>query len=406
MSEMSSRAEPVIRPFRLAVSDGAIDHLHRRLDEAVWPPVLPHAADRWEYGVPTEYLQELISYWRTDFDWRAAESRINALPHFVTEIDDLRTHFIHLRSPEPNATPLLLVHGWPGSVIEFLEVAPRLADPARFGADRASAFHVVCPSLPGFGSSPPAQSAGMSPRRVARMHADLMTRLGYDRFVAQGGDWGSICIRYLPDICANRLLGLHFNSLDPIPPRNVENPLELLTPDEAQRIATWNDRQWGLTGYSHLQETQPQTLSFALSDSPVGLAAWITEKFHSWTDSLEDLREALSWDKLLTNIAYYWFTGCIGPSMHLYKEYVDAVSAGDLPSPRVRVPTGVANYPAEIWRQPRSWAEIEYHVVHWYDAPKGGHFAAMEQPEIFAGDLQTFASVLRAVECRESSTGA
>jgi epoxide hydrolase len=385
-----------IRPFRLEVADDAITRLHHRLDAAVWPPTLAQAANSWEYGTPSEYLKDLIAYWRSEFDWRAAEKRINAYPQYLVEIDGYDTHFFHVRSPERTATPLLLVHGWPGSIVEFLDVLPRLVDPARFGGDPADAFHVVCPSLPGFGNSAAAQTPGMGPGRIAALHAELMTRLGYERFVAQGGDWGAICVRYLPGICADRLLGVHFNSLDPAPPQQVDAPADVLTSPELAFIANWEERQWNLTGYSHVQETLPQTLSFAMADSPVGLAAWVTEKFHAWTDNGGDLRDAVSWDTLLTNIAYYWFTGCIASSMHLYKEHVDAVAAGDLPCARVGVPTGIANYPAEIWRQPRSWAEIEYRLVHWYEAPRGGHFAAMEQPEIFAADLQAFSALLRA----------
>lgn len=380
-----------LRPFHAHVPDDAIRDLHDRLDASRWPDDLDLGADeRWSFGIPKDYLRALVDYWRNGFDWRAAEARLNRFEQFIAPIDGLDVHFIHQRSPHHDATPLLLVHGWPGSVVEFLEVIPRLTEPEKFGGRASDAFHVVCPSLPGYGFSAAPRERGMTPRRIAERHAALMSLLGYERFVAQGGDWGAVIGRYLPDICADRLAGLHFNLAIPRPPEDVEDPLALVTPEERALLAAWDSDEWALTGYYHIQGTKPQTLAYGLADSPVGLAAWIAEKFHGWTHNSGDIRDAVSWDDLLTNIALYWFTGTIGSSIRLYREHFDVLRQGILPAPRCAVPTGLAIYPHEIWRQPRAWAEREYNLVHWYEAPRGGHFAALEQPDLFTRDLWAF----------------
>lgn len=340
-------------------------------------------------------MRSLANYWAESFDWRSAEADINCFDQYIADVDGLDVHFIHQRSSNAEAWPLIMVHGWPGSIVEFLDVIPWLTEPQRFGGNKEDAFHVVCPSLPGYGFSSAARVPGKGPKSVAAQHAKLMAMLGYEKFVAQGGDWGAITCRYLPEICADRILGLHLNLAMPRPPNDDECPEALLSAAEGKWLAAWAANEWDLMGYAHQQGTRPQTLAYGLSDSPVGLAGWITEKFHNWTDCATDLREAISWNRLLANISLYWFTHSIASSIRLYREHFDALRAGDQPAWPCRVPTGIANYPREVWRQPRAWAEQEYHLVHWYDAPRGGHFAAMEQPELFARDLQKFLGVLR-----------
>ncbi|MEZ5687361.1 MAG: alpha/beta fold hydrolase [Caenibius sp.] len=379
-----------MRPFQIQIPQQQIDLLHRKIDDTIWPAESWQAANDWSYGTPEAYLRELVDYWRHSFDWRAAEARLNAYPQFMSEIDGLETHFIHARSSHENARPLLLVHGWPGSVVEFLDAIPRLTQPEKFGGNAADAFHVVCPSLPGYGYSQTIQKPGMDPKRIAALHAKLMSALGYEKFVAQGGDWGAICCRFLADIAPERLTGLHLNLSLPMPPTGLEDAEKYLTEAERAFVANWPDLNWDISGYSHEQATKPQTVAYGLSDSPVALAGWITEKFHGWTDNGGDLRDAVNWDDLLTNISLYWFTGSIGSAVRLYKEFTVTMNAPLPLSPICEVPTGMARYPKEIWLQPRSWSEMEYNIVHWYEPPKGGHFAAMEQPEIFANDLLAF----------------
>jgi microsomal epoxide hydrolase len=388
---MSSPNTPSpITKFQISVPDTEIVALHSRLDSHRWPAPSWQRVDDWSYGVPEPYLRELVTYWRETFDWRKAEGRLNALSHYRAKVHGLEVHFIHARSTHKAAKPLLLVHGWPGSVMEFIEVIPRLTQPELYGGRTEDAYHVVCPSLPGYAWSEAQQTPGMAPHRVAAQHAELMSMLGYKQFIAQGGDWGALCCRYLPDICEDRLDGLHLNLTLPVAPQGIEGADSLLTDDERDDLVVWNQRDWEMSGYSHLHGTKPQTIAYGLSDSPIGLAAWITEKFHSWTDNDIDIRDAVSWDDLLTNISIYWFTNSIGSSIRLYKEYFTALSQGHHPDGRCDVPTGIAHYPAEHWIQPASWAKREYNIVHEFEANKGGHFAALERPDEFAADLRNF----------------
>ena len=381
-----------IRPFRFAVSDAAIADLHARIDRTRWPDEVndPH----WGYGVSLRYLRELTHYWRNKFDWRAGEARINILPQFLTAIDGLDLHFVHARAAHPDATPLLITHGWPGSIVEFLELIPRLTDPERFGGSAEDAFHVVAPSLQGYGGSPPATVPNMSPRAIARRHALLMARLGYTSYMAQGGDWGSLVAYHTAVLDPRCCRGLHLNLVLPVPPKELAEPMTLVQEHEKSWLAAVARHNEQGTGYFHIQGTRCQTLSYALNDSAVGWCAWVTEKFHSWTDcerdGIRDPRNAVSWDDMLTNISLYWFTGTIGSSIRLYKENALADARGDERPGRVKVPTGVAVYPGEIFRCPRAWAEHRFPLVHWYEAPRGGHFAALEQPDLFAADLVQF----------------
>jgi pimeloyl-ACP methyl ester carboxylesterase len=388
-----------LRPFRFAVPDEAVAELHARIEHTRWPDEVNDA--EWGYGVRTDYLRSLVDHWRHRFDWRAAERRINALPQFLTDLGGTDIHFVHCRSAHASATPLIITHGWPGSIVEFLDVIPRLTDPERFGGKAEDAFHVVAPSLQGYGGSPPAQAAGMSPMRIAQRHVELMERLGYGRYIAQGGDWGSLVAHHTASLDPGHCAGLHLNLLTPLRPKDVANPLEMVKDHEKALLAAVARHVEVGTGYYHIQRTRPQTLAYALADSPVGWCAWVTEKFHGWTDcardGVRDPRNAVSWDAMLTNISLYWFTGTIASSLRLYREHALAEERRDeVPGP-VTVPTGVAVYPADIFHCPRAWAERRYPIAHWYEAPQGGHFAAMEQPQIFAEDLRAFRAALRSL---------
>jgi pimeloyl-ACP methyl ester carboxylesterase len=381
-----------VRPFRFEVSDAAIADLHSRIDRARWPQELNDGA--WGYGASLPYLTELCRYWREGFDWRAAERRINALPQFVTAVDGLDLHFIHARAAQPDAVPLLITHGWPGSIVEFLEVIPRLTHPERFGGRAEDAFHVVAPSVQGYGGSPPATTPGMSPKAIARRHVELMARLGYALYLAQGGDWGSLIAHHTAVLDPQSCRGLHVNLLVPVPPKDLADPMSLVREHEKSWLARAARHAEEGTGYFQIQRTRCQTLSYALQDSAVGWCAWVTEKFHGWTDcereGIRDPRNAVSWNDMLTNISLYWFTQTIGSSIRLYKEHALGEARGDERPGRVEVPTGVAVYPGEIFRCPRAWAERRFPLRHWYEAPCGGHFAALEQPDLFAADLREF----------------
>ncbi len=382
-----------IRPFRFDVSDQAIADLHERIDRARWPDEVND--EQSGYGLRLDTLRELVRHWRSGFDWRAAEARINAFPQFLLELDGLDLHFIHARSPHAQATPLLITHGWPGSIVEFLELIPRLTQPEKFGGKAEDAFHLVAPSLQGYGGSPPARAPGMSPRLIAQRHVRLMAVLGYERYLVQGGDWGSLVTQLTAALDPAHCLGAHFNLLTPSPPPGVAEPMSLVQKHELAYLASAKHYAEEGSGYYHQQRTRPQTLAYALTDSPVGWCAWVAEKFEAWSDCERDgrreLRNAISWDALLTNISLFWFTGTIASSLRLYRE--QTLSDGSSTAPklgRLQVPVGVACYPGEIFRSPRAWAEARYSIVHWYEAPHGGHFAAMEQPQIFAEDLWNF----------------
>ncbi|WP_019991578.1 epoxide hydrolase family protein [Natronorubrum tibetense] len=376
-------ADESIEPFELTVDRDAIDDLRTRLERARWPDQLPDAG--WAYGTERETLRSLCAYWREEYDWSAFEERCNEFDQYTTVIDGQRIHCYHVRSPEPSATPLLLSHGWPGSVAEFFDVLGPLTDPAAHGGDPDDAFHVVAPSLPGFGFSGPTTEQGWDVPRMADAFATLMDRLGYDRFVAQGGDWGALITALLGANYPDRVDAIHTNMLF-LTPSTLDEPMELL--DERGRAdyeATKAFRETG-TGYHEIQATKPQTVAYGLTDSPVGLAGWLTEKFRAWSDCDGDLESSFDRDRLLDNLSIYWLTGTIGSSMRVYYE-TDIASA----TPEsVDVPTGHARYPAEIYKTPRVWAEAVYDVVHWSELPAGGHFAAMEVPDLFVEDVRTF----------------
>ncbi|MGW0186421.1 epoxide hydrolase family protein [Streptomyces sp. NPDC003362] len=387
------------RPFRLAVPDGDLADLHDRLDRTRWPDQLPGVG--WAYGVPADYLRELVRYWRHEYDWRAAEARLNEWPQFTTTIDGANVHFAHIRSPEPDATPLVLTHGWPGSIVEFLDVVGPLTDPAAHGGDPADAFHVVLPSIPGFGLSGPTTEPGWEAGRVADAWAELMRRLGYERFGAQGGDWGAAISRELGRARPDRVVGVHLNLLPGAQAvtEPTEEELAALGPEERERTLTsW--RRWDAwsregTGYAVLQATRPQTLAYALTDSPVGQLAWITEKFREWTDSEELPEEAVARDRLLTNVMLYWLTGTAGSSARVYYERAHATGRAAAPAEPSTAPTAVALFPAELQLPLRHKADRTENIVRWTEFDRGGHFAAMEEPDLLVADVRAFFRQLR-----------
>jgi pimeloyl-ACP methyl ester carboxylesterase len=377
-----------ITPFRIEIPQDRLDDLRRRLADTRWPDLLP--GDGWEAGVPPAYLSELAGYWQTGYDWRVHEAALNEFPQFTTVIDGQRTHFLHVRSPEPDALPIIITHGWPGSVVEFMKIIGPLTDPARHGGDPADAFHVVAPSLPGFGFSSPLAAAGWDTRRVARAWAELMNRLGYPRYGAQGGDTGAIVSPELGRIDPDRVVGVHVNNLVTFP---SGDPAELVGLTDADRARLELLTTWGrdLAGYAVLQSTRPQTIAYALTDSPVGQLAWIVEKFKEWTDPSAALPEdAVDRDLILTDVSVYWLTGTAGSAARIY--YEGARAWGETP-PRSSVPTGVAVFPNDVTVRPL--AERDHRVVRWTEFDRGGHFAALEAPDLLVDDVREFFRPLR-----------
>ncbi|WP_445400637.1 epoxide hydrolase family protein [Streptomyces sp. LE64] len=382
----SPRPDERIEPFRLDVPQAELDDLAERLDRTRWPDELPGAG--WEYGMPLGYLRELVRYWRHAYDWRAAEARLNAWPQYTTRIDGARVHFAHLRSPEPAATPLLMVHGWPGSPVEFSRVAGPLTDPVRYGGDPADAFHLVLPSIPGFGLSGPTRERGWEPRRVAAAFAELMRRLGHRRYGVQGGDWGAAISRELgrtrPEV-----IGVHLNLLPNgyMARRPEERDLSGLSRREVAdthrswaRFQSWaRDRQ----GYADIQSTRPQTLAYGLTDSPVGQLAWIAEKFQEWAEHPVDR------DLLLTNVMLYWLTATAGSSARLYYERAHADYWGAPPEPSV-APTAVAHFPHDNFVLLPHLARETNRIVQWTDHDCGGHFPGLEVPDLLVDDVRRF----------------
>ncbi|WP_020670874.1 epoxide hydrolase family protein [Amycolatopsis nigrescens] len=383
-----------MQPFRIEIPEADLVDLRRRLADTRWPVDPP--GEPWRRGVPTSYLQELVEYWRTTFDWRAAEAELNRYPQFVTEIDGTNVHFLHVRSPEPDATPLLLTHGWPGSVAEFLDVIGPLSDPRAHGGDPADAFHLVIPSLPGFGFSGAVPDTGWTALRVAGAWAELMRRLGYDRYLAQGGDIGSGVSIDLGRIDQEHVAGVHVNMLMTFP---SGDPGELtgLTGSEQDRLARMARFDSELSGYMKLQATRPQTLSFGLTDSPVGQLAWIAEKFRDWTGAAKVPEDAVDRDRMLTIVTIYWLTRTAGSSAAIYFEdagKLDDITSGVRPAPST-VPLGVAVFPDDIFLPLRRLAERDHgNIVHWSELDRGGHFPALEQPEQLVADIRAFAAGL------------
>ncbi len=375
-----------IRPYRVDVAGDVLDDLRHRLARTRWPDQISDSA--WGYGTDLATLQELCTYWRDEFDWRAAEARLNQWPQFETEIDGIHIHFVHARSPEPDALPLVLTHGWPGSVAEFQKILGPLTDPVAHGGEAGDAFHVVAPSMPGYGFSGPTTRPGIDIRTVAEVNAALMARLGYDRYGAQGGDWGALATIQLGRVDAAHLAGLHVNMIFAFPPTEGDAMAGVL-PEELDGIASTQAFIADETGYQAIQGTKPQTLAYGLTDSPAGLAGWILEKFRTWSDCGGDVYSRFTRDELLTNITIYWVTGTINSSTRLYCE-VRRSGVLDKVEPRMQVPLGAAIFPKELYQAPRVWVDAAYNVQHWTRMPSGGHFAAMEEPEALVEDVRAF----------------
>jgi microsomal epoxide hydrolase len=386
-----------MRPFRVDVPQDDLDELRRRLAATRWPGEVPGAG--WDRGVPLEYLKELAEYWRTGFDWRAAERRLNRFPQFVTEIDGIDVHFLHARSPEPDATPLVITHGWPGSYAEFLDVVGPLTDPAAHGGDPADAFHVVVPSIPGYGFSGHPTEAGWSTKRVGRAWAELMRQLGYERYVTQGGDWGMPISLEVGLADPEHVVGVHVNMFAAFPPADPAEWGELDETGQSRLAFSAHFEQDG-AGWRFIQSTRPQTLAYALTDSPVGQLAWIAEKYKEWTGSVKSPEDAVDRDTLLTIASIYWLTASAGSSAQLYFESnhltADFVATWGGPW-ALRAPVGVAVFPNDVVRPVRSFAEqVLPTLSRWSELPRGGHFAALEEPELYVGDVRAFARELRA----------
>lgn len=369
-----------VEPFVVSFSQSALDDLHDRLSRTRWPDQIP--GSEWEYGFDRGFLQDLCEYWRTRFDWRAQLENIARVPHYRFDSGGIGIHFIHVRSQHPAATPLLLTHGWPGSFLEMLPIIPLLSD----------SFHVVVPSLPGYGFSDRPLRPGMNAFSIAELWVQLMAELGYSEFGAQGGDLGAGVATALGLRHPEPLLGIHLNFI-PGSYRPFLEPGAVLTADETEflnSVARWSERNGG---YAHVQRTRPQTAAYGLNDSPAALAAWILEKFRDWSDCDGDLYRRFTRDDLLTNVTLYWMTETIGSSFRLYFENSRVpfqLAAGE----RVRVPCAIARFPKEISAPPRSWVDRGYNVQHWSDLPRGGHFAAQEEPELLAQDIRSFFSQL------------
>jgi epoxide hydrolase len=389
-----------IRPFRVQVPQAELDDLRERLARTRWPDELPGVG--WARGVPLGYLQELAGHWADGYDWRGWEARLNRHPQFTTTVDGQRIHFVHARSPEPDAMALLVLHGWPGSIVELLEVIGPLADPRAHGGEAADAFSVVVPSLPGFGFSGPTSEPGWDVARITGAMATLLERLGHRRYGVHGGDWGAFIARELGRTDQDRVAGVHLTMLPSAIPVAEPSPDELaaLSEGERERVRASLERRARMTGeemgYGILQSTRPQTLAYGLHDSPVGQLAWITEKFQAWTDGGELPEDAVDRDQLLTNVTVYWLTGTANSSARLYYETTHAGAGwAALATQPSATPTGVATFPRDTSLPVRHLAEHGNNIVHWSELDRGGHFPAMEVPDLLVDDVRAFFRPLR-----------
>jgi pimeloyl-ACP methyl ester carboxylesterase len=378
------------QPFTIKIPDDVLNNLYRRLSLTRWPDEMPET--NWQYGTNLTYLKELVAYWQNGYDWRTQERLLNSFPQFRVQMEDIDLHFIHRQGAGPEPLPLLISHGWPGSIYEFVKIIGPLTDPARYGGDPRDAFTVVAPSLPGYGFSHTPNQQRLGIEDIADLFARLMTDvLGYSRFAAHGGDWGSFITARLGQAHPEKLVGIHLNML-PVAP----HPAERTHLSEAEKafIQEAEAFQKEETGYQWIQGTKPQTLAYGLSDSPVGLAAWIVEKFHTWTDCNGSIESRVAKDDLLTNIMIYWVTNTINSSFYLYyqlRHHAWRLGRGE----KITVPTGIASFPGEILRPPREWAERVFNVKRWTPMPSGGHFAALEEPKRLVEDIRAFFQYLR-----------
>jgi pimeloyl-ACP methyl ester carboxylesterase len=380
-------AGPAIVPFKYHAPQSALDDLKRRLAQARFPE--RETATDWSQGVPLGKLQALVEYWETEYDWRRCEATLNGFAQYRTEIDGLDIHFLHVRSRHADALPILITHGWPGSVIEFFKIIGPLTDPEAHGGEAKDAFHVVVPSLPGFGFSGKPAERGWNADRIAGAWAELMRRLEYTHYVAQGGDWGSVVTTEMARQKLAGLAGIHLNM-----PFVIPDPIPTEGLSEEERIAAEKYQRFLSDGFGYflLQATRPQTIGYALTDSPVGQAAWIYEKFRAWTDNDGDPEDALTLDEMLDTITLYWLTETAASSARMYMENAAVTGA----PPVINLPVGCSIFPREIVPAPRSWAERVYpNLIHWNELDRGGHFAAFEQPGLFTAELRTCFRALR-----------
>ena len=368
-----------VERFRIAAPDAALDDLRRRLRSTRWPE--RETVDDGSQGIPLAYVREVCGYWADGYDWRSREAQLNRFDQFTTRIDGLGVHFLHVRSPNPDALPLLITHGWPGSIVEFQKVIAPLTDPAAHGAAARDAFHVVAPSLPGYGFSDKPDRPGWSVERIGAAWAQLMSRLGYSRYVAQGGDWGSMVTTAVGVADPKHCAAIHLNMpVAPPDPATLANP----TADEQAALAALQRYQEWDSGYSKQQSTRPQTLGYGLTDSPAGQAAWILEKFWAWTDCGGHPENVLSRDELLDNVMLYWVPATAASSARLYWESFRTPPLGE-----VSVPTACSIFPKEIIRCSRRWAQKRFtNLFYWNELDRGGHFAAFEQPDAFVAELR------------------
>ena len=375
-----------ITPFKIAIPDEQLDDLKRRLQATRFPDA--ETPDDWSQGIPLDYVKDVVHYWANDYDWRKRETLLNRFPQFKTTIDGVGIHFIHVRSPHANAMPLVMTHGWPGSIVEFQKVIEPLTDPTKHGGDASDAFHVVCPSLPGYSFSDKPTKPGWNVERIGRACSVLMPRLGYSKYVAQGGDWGAIVTTAIGQQDTANCLGIHLNMVVVLPdPDTMSNLTEL----EKSALAGMQYYQEWDSGYSKQQGTRPQTLGYGLADSPSGQAAWILEKFWAWTDCNGHPENVLTRDELLDNVMLYWLTDSGASSARLYWESFNKVNRDP-----VSTPTGGSIFPKEIFRSSRRWAEKRFtNIVYWNELDKGGHFAAFERPETFVDEVRKCFRTLR-----------
>ena len=377
-------------PFRIDVPDSVIEDLKARLHNTRWPDQMP--GTEWEYGTELTAVKKLCAYWADEYDWRAAEASLNAWPQFKATVGGQTLHYAHIRSAHPDALPLVLTHGWPGSIAEFLKVAGPLLDPVAHGGSPADAFHLVIPSILGYGFSGPTTVRGINTLHVSISISMLMAHLGYERYGVQGGDWGSIISSGMGLVDPAHVVGVHVNMVMGRP-TDPANPLDGVLPDELPGLEFMKNFRVNEIGYQEIQKTRPQTLAYGLTDSPAGLAGWILEKFRQWSDCDGDPFNAFSMDELCTNLMIYWVTGTINSSTRLYFETIGAGNSAVMP--KIEVPVGCAVFPKELYQAPRAWAENQYNVKHWSRFSAGGHFAAMEQPEVLVGDIQSFFRLVR-----------
>jgi pimeloyl-ACP methyl ester carboxylesterase len=375
-----------IRPFRIDIPEAQLDDLRRRLSTTRWPG--KETVSDWSQGIPLAYLQEVCAYWRDKYDWRAREAHLNTFPQWKTEVAGLGIHFVHVKSREPNALPLVMTHGWPGSIVEFHKVIGPLTDPVAHGGRAEDAFHVVCPSLPGYGFSDVPRETGWGVKKIADTWSLLMQKLGYPRYVAQGGDWGAMVTTCIGAQDPEHCLGIHLNM--PIAPPTPDSLSNLTDAEKSAMEGMSHYGQWD-SGYSKQQSTRPQTVGYGLVDSPAGQAGWILEKFWSWTDCNGHPENALTRDELLDNVMLYWLPGTGASSARLYWE-----SFNSPPFDAVSVKVGCSIFPKEIFRSSRRWCEARFpNLVHFNTLPKGGHFAAFEQPETFVDEVRTCMRYMR-----------